>query len=223
MKMKNLLIGGMSLALVACITIGGTLAYLSDKDGTLTNTFRFAKNIVVDVYETQTGKDDQGKGDANGGFDYANLVSGKVVEKNVKVDLETEAPTYLYGNIKASHAGDYDQSAGSGQMIISDATGATTGKKVILDNSWVAVVAGENGYGLYRYKDTLSADTEESLPVFGHVKTPEVNGTNKANYTLDNIVIDVFAMQSEGYNTTVADQEAKYELGLEERPGVSAE
>ena len=83
MKMKNMLIGGMSLALVACITIGGTLAYLSDKDGTLTNTFRFAKNIVVDVYETQTGKGEEGKGDKEGGFDYTNRVSGKVVEKNV--------------------------------------------------------------------------------------------------------------------------------------------
>lgn len=46
MKMKNMLIGGMSLALVACISIGGTLAYLSDKTGEVTNTFTMGKGYV---------------------------------------------------------------------------------------------------------------------------------------------------------------------------------
>ena len=51
MKMKNLLIGGMSLALVACISVGGTLAYLSAQTGTATNTFTM-NGLTLVVSET---------------------------------------------------------------------------------------------------------------------------------------------------------------------------
>lgn len=51
MKMKNLLIGGMSLALVACISVGGTLAYISAQTGTATNTFTM-NGLTLVVSET---------------------------------------------------------------------------------------------------------------------------------------------------------------------------
>ena len=41
MKMKNMLIGGMSLALVACLSVGATLAYFTDSDEEVVNTFQF--------------------------------------------------------------------------------------------------------------------------------------------------------------------------------------
>ena len=55
MKKKNVLMMALSLCLVAVIAVGGTLAYLSDSDGTLVNTFKFANNIAVDVYEYTPG------------------------------------------------------------------------------------------------------------------------------------------------------------------------
>ena len=51
MKMKNMLIGGMSLVLVACISVGGTLAYLSSQTGTATNTFTM-NGLTLVVSET---------------------------------------------------------------------------------------------------------------------------------------------------------------------------
>lgn len=56
MKMKNLLIGGMSLALVACISVGATLAYLTAKTGTITNIFTVGAgygNNVLTLDETK--------------------------------------------------------------------------------------------------------------------------------------------------------------------------
>lgn len=53
MKMKNMLIGGMSLALVACISIGGTLAYLTDKTGPVTNTFIASAGIAMTLDEAK--------------------------------------------------------------------------------------------------------------------------------------------------------------------------
>lgn len=49
MKMKNLLIGGMSLALVACISVGGTLAYLTTTSKTVTNTFTVGEGYAADA------------------------------------------------------------------------------------------------------------------------------------------------------------------------------
>lgn len=60
MKMKNLLIGGMSLALVACISVGGTLAYLTAKTDTMTNTFTVGAgygNNVLTLDETKVIKE----------------------------------------------------------------------------------------------------------------------------------------------------------------------
>ena len=56
MKMKNMLIGGMSLALVACISVGATLAYLTAKTDTMTNTFTVGAgygNNVLTLDETK--------------------------------------------------------------------------------------------------------------------------------------------------------------------------
>lgn len=51
MKMKNMLIGGMSLALVACISVGATLAYLSAATGPVVNTFTMGDGIALELKE----------------------------------------------------------------------------------------------------------------------------------------------------------------------------
>lgn len=75
MKMKNLLIGGMSLALVACISVGATLAYLTTTSQTVTNTF-----TVGEGYDTNALTLDETK---------------KVDETNpIKIDLKNRtSPT----------------------------------------------------------------------------------------------------------------------------------
>lgn len=51
MKKRNLLMAAMSLCLVAIIAVGGTLAYFTDKAGTVVNTFTTGK-VDIDLYES---------------------------------------------------------------------------------------------------------------------------------------------------------------------------
>lgn len=101
MKKKNVLMMALSLCLVAVIAVGGTLAYLSDSDGTLTNTFTFANNIVVEQTETWQDSDRVWNETATAkggdtGYSYTNLVAGQQAHKNPSVSVETEVPTYVF-------------------------------------------------------------------------------------------------------------------------------
>ena len=197
MKMKNLLIGGMSLALVACISIGGTLAYLQAADGTLTNTFTFAHDIVVDVYETTNEKENAvvtsngGKGvDVDGGIAYSNLIPGQKLNKDVKLDVQTTFETYLYVNIQPGDTG-------SKVMELPD---TLTG--------WTAVEVDGDGYGIYRKTQNVTADTP-NIAVFDTVTVPDVNNGSTENVTIKDIVIDVWAAQASTFTgTSAADKDA---------------
>ena len=197
MKMKNLLIGGMSLALVACISIGGTLAYLQAADGTLTNTFTFAHDIVVDVYETTNEKENVvvtsngGKGvDVDGGIAYSNLIPGQELNKDVKLDVQTTFETYLYVNIQPGDTG-------SKVMELPD---TLTG--------WTAVEVDGDGYGIYRKTQNVTADTP-NIAVFDTVTVPDVNNGSTENVTIKDIVIDVWAAQASTFTgTSAADKDA---------------
>ena len=187
MKKKNLLMMALSLCMVAVIAVGGTMAYLSDSDGTLTNTFKFADNITVDVYEyTPTGSDTK----EQDGYDYENLVVGEELKKDVDVDITTTVETYLFINIK---------SVGSGTPV-------TLGK---IDDEWTEVQTDKNGYGIYRLTNNVSSTTTD-IDVFDAVTVPDVDGANGQyqNVTLNNVEIDVFAMQATGYDENAAKAEA---------------
>lgn len=197
MKMKNMLIGGMSLALVACISIGGTLAYLQAADGTLTNKFTFADDIVVDVYETTNEEknvvvtSDGGKGvDVDGGIAYSNLIPGQQLNKDVKLDVDTTFETYLYVNIQPGTTG----------TMVMELPDELTG--------WTEVQVDDNGYGIYRYSTTVSAD-QDAIPVFNTVTVPDVDNGSTKNVTIKDIVIDVWAAQASSFaNTGLADADA---------------
>lgn len=197
MKMKNLLIGGMSLALVACISIGGTLAYLQAADGTLTNSFTFADDIVVDVYETTNEKQNVvvtsngGKGvDVDGGIAYSNLIPGQDLNKDVKLDVDTTFETYLYVNIQPG-------TTGTKEMILPD---TLTG--------WTEVKVDDNGYGIYRKTSNVSSD-EDGIQVFNTVTVPDVEGGSTKDVKIKDIVIDVWAAQASNFtDTNTADSAA---------------
>ena len=195
MKMKNMLIGGMSLALVACISIGGTLAYLQAADGTLTNKFTFADDIVVDVYETTSEEknvqvtSDGGKGvNVDGGIAYRNLIPGQELNKDVKLDVETTFETYLYVNIQPGANGDK----------VMELPDELTG--------WTEVQVDDNGYGIYRKTENVTANTE-NIPVFDTVTVPDVDDGSTDGVTIKDIVIDVWAAQASTFTNAAAANE----------------
>ena len=188
MKKRNLMVAALSLCLVAVIAVGGTLAYLSDSDGDLVNTFKFANNIAVDVYEyTPAGSDK----DQNG-YDYENLVVGQSLKKDVDVDVTTTVETYLFINIK---------SVGTGTPV-------TLGT---VDSAWTPVQVNDAGYGIYRLTTNVDKTTTD-INVFDTVTVPEVKSVVDGQYqsvTLNNVEIDVFAMQASGYTAETALAEAQ--------------
>lgn len=186
MKMKNILISGMSLALVACITIGGTLAYLSDQDGTLTNTFRFA-GITVDVTEISNDKTADtnltvGAGKTEGGINYTNLVPGQPINKQVDVKVTSDVKVELY-------------------MLVDFGTGANAltmveGKDPVSKYGWTEVSINEQGKKLYTRTVEATAE-DKDFDLFDEVKVPDINVTAGSEVTLNNIVINTYAVQSE--------------------------
>lgn len=178
MKKRNLVATVASVALVGVIGIGSTLAYLSANDGTLTNKFEFANNIVVDVYETR-GEETVGVGATDGGFNYTNLVPGQELEKDVDLDVNTTFETYLYVNVQPSDEGELLMDIGA-------------------LNGWTKVDGVEGDYGVYRMNTTVSQETK-GINIFDTVTVPE---TTDANKTIKDIVIDVWAAQASAFNST---------------------
>lgn len=116
MKMKNMLIGGMSLALVACISIGGTLAALTASDNGVKNTFTFVgggevdgaiKVTLTETIPTEAKFEEEVitlRDDENGakGLAYTNLVPGQQLHKQPKIGYNTKVAAYVFVKIENS-------------------------------------------------------------------------------------------------------------------------
>lgn len=96
MKMKNMLIGGMSLALVACISIGGTLAYFTTTTHEVKNTFTASDGIKMTLDEAVVEKNADGVYKAvnkyeerNNGFDYTDVIPDVENDKDPTVHITT--------------------------------------------------------------------------------------------------------------------------------------
>ena len=195
MKMKNMLIGGMSLALVACISVGATLAYLTDKDGALTNTFKFA-GITVDVTEISSEKTANtnelvGEGKQTGGINYTNLVPGQTLKKEVDVKVTSGAKVELYMLV--------DLGVGDKALTLVENPASP-------ELGWTEV--GISNPGKKLYKRTVAADAvDKEFDLFNNVQVPNITATGSDEITLNPIVINAYAVQADNIaSTTSADQ-----------------
>ena len=89
---KKIAISIVAVALVLCCAIGGTLAWLTDKTGPVTNTFTVG-DINIDLKETTT--------------DYK-MVPGNTIAKDPKVTVKANSEDcYLF--VKVTKSGNFDQ------------------------------------------------------------------------------------------------------------------
>lgn len=185
MKMKNFLMGGMALALVACVSIGGTLAYFTAKDDAVENTFSFAGGgtgnaITVNLYEEQPTAvaDESISGNAESGWSYSNVVPGQLLNKAPEVDVDTDVASYVFVRVTAGNVTVKD--------LPTNEDASQSGAK------WTKLTGVENVY----YKTVDKSDTEQELgTLFTQVQVPEGNGTE----TLNPVKIEVAAIQSNGF------------------------
>ena len=150
MKMKNMLIGGMSLALVACISVGATLAYLSDNTGTMTNTFKFGALEV-----TQKETDGTNNVFNSGSLTYEDLVPGDTVEKEVKISLmDHKVDAYVYVAVKNSN-----------NTLVKYGNGEDTSFVAGVASDWKKVESAE-GKDYYLYVYTGNTDAAKAVTHF---------------------------------------------------------
>lgn len=229
MKMKNMLIGGMSLALVACISIGGTLAYLNSTTKVATNVFKMNESgitltLTEDADQVATNKtytqqrvdyvgDEKVAGEfvstaitgATAGINYQNLVPGDTVSKKPKLSLnQNHVPCYVYVTVKN-----------------------TSEKQEIVEksNKWTEIAVdgytAPAGTKLYRYTD---ADTKNvvgtNTTALDYVFTGVKLDGNAISTDLQPIEIKAYAVQAGGDMTeTTADKMAAEALGFTKTAG----
>lgn len=104
MNKKNILTAAVSLSLVACLSIGATLAYFTDKTETKTNTFTSGK-VDITLVDTTPEHDGwkQGVENEDGtGLDFEPVMPGDTLSKHVAVVVEeTSQPAYVAIKVKA--------------------------------------------------------------------------------------------------------------------------
>lgn len=193
MKKKNVLMMALSLALVAVIAIGGTLAMLTAQDGVLTNTFTFAGNIKVDLWETVPGDSSLGHGQTGAAsHEYGDIVPNTPIEKEVKVDIDAPVEAYVF--VKVGYDVGEDPNANIMALKNMNVKG-TAGEGA---NPWTLYQAddvnGNKGYGIY-YQVANGADIDNVL-IFDGVEL-EIDGAATSTNVAD-VTIEVSAVQSMG-------------------------
>ena len=179
MKKKNLITTVASVAMVGVIAVGSTLAYLSDTDGKLTNSFDFVANgISIDLWENN-GIEDLGKGSSDPvEYTYSNVVAGQKLTKDVNADVKTGVHAYVF--IKLQETGD-----GAGLQDSAEVKGI-----------WTPYEAVPGVYYTTVEVDTQGTEKTFNLDIFDEVTVPTT--VSEANASLKNIVISTAAIQTEG-------------------------
>lgn len=133
---KNVMTAIVSGAMVGCLAIGGTFAYLTANSGTVKNTFSGSAALGVKIMETATddttydveykgekladgaSKSTEWLAEGNDGFDYINVVPGAVIKKDVDVKVDSNATaSYLFVKVTGETA-DYDLNIGSEWKLV---------------------------------------------------------------------------------------------------------
>lgn len=181
MKMKNMLIGGMSLVLVACVSIGGTLAYLTATSDEVENTFVGSKGITMTLDEAKvdpaTGEEIVGEGAGRVKTNsYTDIIPGKAVDKDPTVHL-TEIPTGgadLYVRVSGVDSEAYEAD-------------------VTIDSHWTKVGDFEGVDGLYKYNGVVTSTGD--YIVFDGV-TFDYDQEGNATPTISPITVKAYAIQT---------------------------
>lgn len=194
MKKKNFLTILLSLALVAVIGVGATLAYLTDNTQTVKNKFAF-DDIVITLKENASVPDGQSylirenkEGTVAGieaiegsdvGVVYSDILPGATVEKNPYITVsESNAHAYVYAYV----------------------TGVAAPLSVTWSDGWTVVE--DTGLAGTLLRRDVAKDAAGKYDVFTQVKVdPTANGEE----TLNDISIKAYAHQADNTDVDTAD------------------
>lgn len=207
MKKRNVMTMALSLAMVGVIAVGGTLAYLTATDGSVTNTFTFVTGDEgEDVINVTLSEDkpfepgEQGVAvvteNDEGGYDYTNVVPHQTLPKAPKVSVKTKVDSYVYVRVtegKGENAVTVDSTTlSSNWTLIEDAT-KDDGKTISKVYAYHEPVGHNNDY-----KDLGSIFTAVKIPNIDTVKDGEA-------VQLQDVKIEVAAIQTDASFKTAVD------------------
>ena len=189
MKMKNMLIGGMSLALVACISIGATLAYLSDTTTKVSNTFTFDNAIDIDLKEhpLSAWNEAEGKWDPT---DWNNRVTMNTYDNILPNDVLQKDPTVKVVTVPDTGMNLYVIINGLDTNMVANIDTTNTWQKIANVDGTTPVNESQNG--IYKYKGTVSLNAGSEVAVFTTVTIGDV--TTHLNDA--NVLINAYAVQN---------------------------
>lgn len=184
MKKKNVLLMALSMVLVAVISIGSTLAYLTASDDKVVNSFEFANGITVTLDEDQpaaTG-DETISANADGGYSYTNVVPGQTLNKAPKLTVTTSVDAYVFARVTPGE-----------NMTIGTIT-----------DGWTKLEGVETSTGKLVYYKAVEgqAALRDLGTLFNQVTVGNVDLSGSE--TLGSITIEVAAIQQSGFDTPAA-------------------
>ena len=191
MKIKRILLSVLALALVAALSVGATLAFLSDDDGQVRNKFTFASGMTV--YLTEQKLDGDGKvltaktgnetitTNNTKGYDYTGIVPGQTLNKEPWIDFETDVDAYVFIKVDGFV---------NGQLDTQDFN--TT--------DWTKLYGDTNtANGVYVYKQVVTPKDGKELEGVKVFSTVTVGNLTNPTGSLSDVTIDVYAIQALGF------------------------
>lgn len=195
MKKKNLLTAAASLALVAVIGVGATLAYFTDKTDVKNNVFTTGS---VDITLTDTS-DSEKATEVENGIVYEEVMPGDLLDKNVYVTVDKmSAPSYvgIFVSVDASTFGRPEAYDVMG--LVNDAM-----MRAGTMNNWnqYPVSVGATDGVLYVYNQVVEPDDQNDvvLDLFSDIQIPTSWGNDFAASRFS-INVQAFAAQAENFS-----------------------
>lgn len=195
MKKKNLLTAAASLALVAVIGVGATLAYFTDKTDVKNNVFTTGS---VDITLTDTSASEKAT-EVENGIVYEEVMPGDLLDKDVYVTVDKmSAPSYVgvFVSVDASTFGRPEAYDVMG--LVNDAM-----MRADTMNNWTQypVSVGATDGVLYVYNQVVEPDDQNDvvLDLFSDIQIPTSWGNDFAASRFS-INVQAFAAQAENFS-----------------------
>lgn len=201
MKIKRILLSVLALALVAALSVGATLAFMSDDDVQVRNKFTFANGMTV--YLTEQKLDADGKvltaktgnetitANNTKGYDYTGIVPGQTLNKEPWIDFETDVDAYVFIKVDGFEKGVLDTNT----FNVTD-----WNKLYSLDEEGKET----NGNGVYVYKQVVTPKDGKELEGVTVFSTVTVGNLDNPEVSLSDVTIDVYAIQALGFDDASA-------------------
>lgn len=201
MKARKILVSLAALALVAAISIGGTLAYLTSK-ADVTNTFTVGK-VAITMDETAVNTDGTALADVprrtTNGY---HLLPGKTYTKDPIIHVDTNSEScYLFVTIKNEIADIEDADSSVEKQMTAKGWAKVTGVTGV-ENLYVYIGTEVNA------SDPKVVAAGADVTVFDQIVIKGEGVTNESlkDYAGKTIVVNAYAIQAEGFSGKTAAQ-----------------